>query len=328
MRLLREIDDWEKDWPRPVRPELQWRVGRSAVELAKAFFRSGTPCVPDVIYEVFQATPSLAQIQFLEGLPELTTSLPPEGTSGPRHHDLWLRGCAGNQLVGVGLEAKVDEPFGDPISHKYRTAMSAREAGKSTDRPERYEAVASLVLRRSVPANELRHCLLRYQLMSGVAGTLIQASLERRPMAAFLVYELITESSDKGRQELNQTISKSSSNRSPRSARAQPDSSGRFTIPPDLVFRIRLSSGSARCPNAWISNTSPHRLISIVWRNELIHETNSITIVPIISRHAWPWRSRTSRATAGASRFRFPVDRAFPFASKRRPTDHDGSRLH
>src|SRR5688572_31607928 len=90
----RQITRWE-DWSQPAQPDLHWVEGRSAMELARAFFRSGIPCLPPVIDTVLRSNPRFERAAIIEGVPELKTMLPPQGASGPRNHDLWLRGELG-----------------------------------------------------------------------------------------------------------------------------------------------------------------------------------------------------------------------------------------
>lgn len=201
MRLLREITGLE-DWPRPVNPDRQWVVGRSAMELAKAF--STNDSLPLPFRAAFGATPALSTATFGEGIPELQTALPPASSRGPRHHDLWIRGEVGGRLLGVGIEGKVDESLDQPMNAKYKAALEEREKNPASLRAERCLALSSLVLRTASTVSDVEACTFPYQVFTGIAGTLLQASREHRPVAVFLVYELITAAIDREKQRRNE----------------------------------------------------------------------------------------------------------------------------
>jgi hypothetical protein len=109
---------------------------------------------------------------------------------GKRNHDLLIRGrCIGGPIV-VGLEAKADETFGETIAAYDRHARRLRAAGQRTNAPERLKAlldeVGAMSLERVPSFGDLR-----YQLFSGVAGTL--AAAHTGGLAAFVVHEFATE---------------------------------------------------------------------------------------------------------------------------------------
>lgn len=204
MRIYKSINSWT-EWPRPKKPELHWKAGRSAMELAKAFLPPNArgPKLPAALARLFRGAGRFANLVIDEGVPELLTDLPPHGAKGPRNHDMWLRGQSAGGLVGIGLEAKADESFDEVIGEKYRTALRKRGAKSSTRTPERFAAVTSLALGREVGAAELTECPLRYQLITGVAGTLLQSAREKRDIAAFVVYELASAITEERKRALN-----------------------------------------------------------------------------------------------------------------------------
>lgn len=172
---------------------------------AKAFFRSsGTqPRIPAAIERLFADEARFNGFVVDEGLPEFLTPLPPRGSSGPRHHDMWIRGRVETGLVGVGIEAKVDETFGEILRAKFRSSLREQARSPRSQAPERCVAVTSLALGRPVVDDELEASPLRYQLLSGVAGTLLQAAREQRGLAAFVVYELVSSLTVESKRDLN-----------------------------------------------------------------------------------------------------------------------------
>ena len=78
------IEDWQ-NWTRPKR-EYQWKEGRSAMELARSWFPSGTLQCPSELQNLLSTNARTADTQFDEGRPEFVTSLPQRGEG--RNHDL------------------------------------------------------------------------------------------------------------------------------------------------------------------------------------------------------------------------------------------------
>ena len=85
-----------------------------------------------------------------------------------RFHDLGIFGDtdSGSSLF-VGVEAKVDEPFGRYVSEEWRDAIRVRNRGKRTRKPQRIE---ELCARFDGPGINVDACI-RYQLLYGTAGT-------------------------------------------------------------------------------------------------------------------------------------------------------------
>ena len=71
----------------------------------------------------------------------------------------------------VGVEAKVDEPFGSTVRSRYSLAMKTREAGKNTNSPERVTGLLSNYFSVKDSPCSSRFADIRYQLLTGTAGT-------------------------------------------------------------------------------------------------------------------------------------------------------------
>lgn len=186
-----EITEW-KTWERPQDEAKQWVEGRSAMEIAKAFFRSSQPALPPPLLALLATHPAFSGFVASEVRPELETNLPPT-SRGPRHHDVWIRGAVAGRRVVLGIEAKVDEPFDAPLASKHRDAL---ERSPNSDFPERLRVLGELLFGGSFDVNDAVYAGLGYQLLSGIAGTLIQAAHDDAPVAAFVIYELVTSKSD------------------------------------------------------------------------------------------------------------------------------------
>ena len=103
------ITHWQM-WTRPKK-EYQWEPERSAMELAKAWFRQSETSPPEELSQLLHSSERLTTLKLLRGIPERVTSLPERGEG--RNHDLWLLGWTKQEQVTICIEAKADEPFGN-----------------------------------------------------------------------------------------------------------------------------------------------------------------------------------------------------------------------
>ena len=126
------ITRWE-EWTRPKR-DYQWKEGRSAMELAKAWFSTGQLAVPQELTAILDREPRLEGLVFQQAIPELVTRLPERGEG--RNHDLWLLGRTNREQVTVCVEAKADESFGDNTVGGYlQQCLRRRQRGEATRAP-------------------------------------------------------------------------------------------------------------------------------------------------------------------------------------------------
>jgi hypothetical protein len=132
-----QLTDW-RAWTRPKK-DYQWRAGRSAMELARAWFVSPTPVCPREIADLLASHPRAAGLLLVEGIPEHVTSLPERGEG--RNHDLLLYGHGESGTIVISVEAKVDESFGETIGTYWN---KGKRSATPTRAPERIEALLSL----------------------------------------------------------------------------------------------------------------------------------------------------------------------------------------
>ena len=133
-----------EDWTRPKR-DYHWKKGRSAMELAKSWFREERLSPPSEFIALLLSEPRLQELKLLRGTPELVTALPERGEG--RNHDLALVGQTPQESVTICVEAKADEPFGSETVRQYwERAMRRRNLGNSTRAPERIQALLGMRL--------------------------------------------------------------------------------------------------------------------------------------------------------------------------------------
>ena len=179
------ISGWE-EWTRPKK-EYQWACGRSAMELAKAWFPGGRLSAPAEFMGLLLSHPRLQGLKLIRGIPEHVTGLPERGEG--RNHDLWLLGRIQSGSVTICVEAKADEPFGNDTVAEYRKAAFHRvERGESTRVPERIDALLGMI---GKPAANWE--AVRYQLLTAICGTILQAKLDLSNLAVFVVHEFHTD---------------------------------------------------------------------------------------------------------------------------------------
>lgn len=79
-----------------------------------------------------------------------------------RMHDLAITGRVGeSQRLFVGVEAKVDEPFGEIVRESYLRAKTRQISGKSTNAPRRIEGLLKMHFSNDDP----KMFDVRYQLL-------------------------------------------------------------------------------------------------------------------------------------------------------------------
>lgn len=110
-RQGKPIVDW-RDWTRPKKETGHWRAGRSAMELARAWFTYPIPVIPVEIDALLQSNALTHNLVLQMGWPKLKTPLPFPGEG--RNHDRVMLGEANGKSVLLAVEGKVDETMGPP----------------------------------------------------------------------------------------------------------------------------------------------------------------------------------------------------------------------
>jgi hypothetical protein len=159
---INSLADWARLYESP-RSSHQWKQHRSAYSVAEFILnRNGAESlrarVADAIGE---------PIEFERAVPEYEVRFDRFGRG--RMHDLGIFGKTfSGKTLFVGVEAKVDEPFGATVRDAYLTAKAKQIGGESTNAPERIEDL----IRLHFPTPDLSAFEVRYQLLYATAGTL------------------------------------------------------------------------------------------------------------------------------------------------------------
>ncbi|MDA1138629.1 MAG: hypothetical protein O3B01_08605 [Planctomycetota bacterium] len=163
------------DWQRLLgKPKLHWKKGRSAMSAA-ACWEDANPNLPAEVLAVLGAANDLAiaDLELLAAIPEWEVALP-GGATASQTDVLSLARNARN-LVVLGVEAKVDEPFGPTLEEK-----KAKATGGQLDRIAYLESE----LGRTEPFPGA----VRYQLLHRSVSALLTARAFHAPVAVMLVH--------------------------------------------------------------------------------------------------------------------------------------------
>ena len=165
--IITTVEEWYQFAP-PKAKGKHWKDGRSAKSLAQFMTdKNQVKKLEDILVELKYDTNGV-----ISCTPEANTVLPCKGNG--RNHDLLM---IGEDFV-VGIEAKVSEPFGEEISTELIEA--------SDNKKGRIDKLANELFGCKI--NEIKDGLeLRYQLLTGVYGTLLEAENNKKSKALFLV---------------------------------------------------------------------------------------------------------------------------------------------
>jgi hypothetical protein len=182
---IRSVAAWHTLAP-PQHDISQWADGRSAKELAKAWFPvAGDPQVPPEFQALLDSRRETRGTVFDLGEPERVTPFD-DCSGGGRDADLVLWGHGPCGKVLVCLEAKADEPFGEPAAEHVRKRTALNPESRT---PERFELLCRGVL--GLGPEDERAQALRFQLLTATAGTLVEAEMYGADATLFAVHEFI-----------------------------------------------------------------------------------------------------------------------------------------
>lgn len=195
--IIRSVDDWFRLAP-PKGREKQWVDGRSAKELARAWFpQAGEPVTPPEILATLASCGDIGQVRFDEGWPEHAVALD-DYKGETRNTDLLLSGVCSGGAVTVSVEAKADEELGPTLDRQLANATSP-----NSKIPDRLDNLCQALFAR--PYNAVpRIDHLRYQLLTGCVGALMSAAECQCQTAVFLVHEFVGVATDDKKRRRNE----------------------------------------------------------------------------------------------------------------------------
>lgn len=186
------------EWERVVftgKKKIHWKKGRSAYSLADFVInKNGVKEIEKIIATIIEEDFSLT-----EASPEFEARFDKYGHG--REHDLAIWGkTETNKKLFVGVEAKVDESFGDTIASALKKANAKIQRGENSNAPKRIEEL----LQFNFNTIEEQDYQLRYQLLFSTAGTLcIEADIH---IILILVFKTNDYDKDKGSKNYNDLV--------------------------------------------------------------------------------------------------------------------------
>ncbi len=170
-----------------VHPELHIKKGRSAYELWEKVFDNGSAAVPVEILYAIKDDPIFGGLNIEELIPEHNTNFDNYGKG--RQHDLLITGVSARGEVVIGVEAKVDERFGNQTAEQYfASGLEIHLQGKNSNKPYRITDLKYALFEEDqhTAAEELQ-----YQLIQATAGVLAEATHRKYNHALFVIYNLV-----------------------------------------------------------------------------------------------------------------------------------------
>ena len=170
-RRITTLDQWRSRFFDGTSKARHWKEGRSAHSLAEFILnnRKGYKHLEKRISAALSRPVILEQAK-----PEYLARFD-SYPGNPSNLDLGITGLVGTsglpKSLFVGVEAKVDEKFGKPVSDTYRSSMEKRDAGTNTNAPERVKDLLSEYFTCEDPPDYSRFAGIRYQLLTAAAGT-------------------------------------------------------------------------------------------------------------------------------------------------------------
>jgi hypothetical protein len=197
---VRSLDDWLAH--AGPKSKKQWKEGRSAKELAKAWLG---PVVPDDLADFLASHTATKGFRIDNARAEHVTRL--DNFRGEqRNHDLVLFGATTGKKTVVGIEAKADESLGDSLTDYLRKAK-ARKTKTPTKSPERLKRLTTQLFGRTLK-DDPKLGELRFQLLSAAAGTLIEAKNSGSAQAVLIVHEFHSDGVRKPKVDANRAAVK------------------------------------------------------------------------------------------------------------------------
>jgi hypothetical protein len=198
-QAIKDIEDW-RNYGGPKR-EMQWSVGRSAFECAHAWCSDSGLSVPQELIQLLDSHPVMQAAKFISATPEYRVRF--DRLRGePRNSDMVAVAENEAGIIAISIEAKADELFGDSLQEIYRKGNEKLSCGQKTNAIIRLEN-----LKKSLLPNETGKApdddALRYQLLTGVAGSLAFALEVGADKAVFIVHEFITDKTKDAKHEAN-----------------------------------------------------------------------------------------------------------------------------
>lgn len=177
-RAIDSLEGWRR-LAAPASGDAQWVEGRSAQESARAWLRARDVGVPPALATLVDSRPETAGMRVALVRPEARIRLGDE-RGNTRNADILAFGIGPGGRTLMTVEAKADETFGPTVSE----ALNNPRLPVKSRLPERVRRLARLLF-----AEETDIGALRYQLIHGLAATVLEAERCAAEQAVFAIHE-------------------------------------------------------------------------------------------------------------------------------------------
>ncbi len=183
----------------PKDPDKQWKAGRSAMESAVAWLAAPDRMPPEIAL-LLSTHPDLGALSIERIEPEALISFDEHG--GPRNADVAVLAHDNIGKVAITVEAKADEAFDQPLADVLGAALERGLANPDSKGVDRAVDLARALLHPKQKGDRALKAL-RYQLFTGVAGTLAMADRHQARRAVFVVQEFVTSETSQAKLKAN-----------------------------------------------------------------------------------------------------------------------------
>lgn len=196
---LSDLADWEmRAGPKKAS---QWKPGRSALEVARAWLASASTGMPSEILATLATNSAFGPVLRWEAEPEVRLAI--DSRRGePRNTDLLVIAHDAMGAYVIAVEAKADESFDREYAVVLAEALEARLANPRSGALERAVDLAKALL----PAHRAGHPAvagLRYQLFTAAVGALCEAERRDISRVVLMIHEFVTDVTTDSNHERN-----------------------------------------------------------------------------------------------------------------------------
>ncbi|MBA3736704.1 MAG: hypothetical protein H0W90_16200 [Actinobacteria bacterium] len=184
-REIRSIEDW-RIHAKPSPGDAEWSNGGAEFETAHAWLRSGRPSLPEEIHALLATREETCNFRPFYAIPGLLTRLD-EFPGEDCAHQLVIVGEAGRRTL-IGLEATVDDCFAVRTIASRLADAAAFDENFAEPLGRLVEAIFGSAALRDGNIVE-PYASLSYELVSALAGTLIEARRRWAEQALLVIHE-------------------------------------------------------------------------------------------------------------------------------------------
>jgi hypothetical protein len=194
------VDQWLEFAP-PKGGQKQWVTGRSALECARAWFADEGPTVPAELIALLVSHPDTSGAVVRSMTPEQRVRF--DRLRGePRNADVVALADHPAGTIAISIAAKADEPFALPVEQVLGHLVRTIAGDERTNGVTRIQRLARSLLPPPVPGTS-NLGMLRFQLLTALAGTVAFAIEHQATRAVLIIHEFVSGKTDHAKHRGN-----------------------------------------------------------------------------------------------------------------------------